>query len=158
MDKFYEGFIPLIFIMKVKKGDKIKVEYTGTFDDETVFDSSQHGDHSHPLEFEVGSKQVIKGFDDAVIGMELNEEKTIKLSPENAYGKRDEGKIMRIPRSKLPAEHEPKVGMILGMQTQDGRTVHVKISKVDESEVTVDLNHPLAGKNLNFKVKIIQIN
>ena len=144
--------------MKVKKGDKIKVEYTGTFDDGMVFDSSQHGDHSHPLEFEVGSKQVIKGFDDAVVGTELNEEKTIKLNPENAYGKRDEGKIMRIPRSKLPAEQEPKVGMILGMQTQDGRTVHVKISKVDESEVTVDLNHPLAGKNLNFKVKIVQIN
>jgi len=144
--------------MKVKKGDKIKVEYTGTFDNGEVFDSSNHDNHSHPLEFEVGSGTVIKGFDDAVVGMELNEEKDINLNSNEAYGERNEKLIMKIPRDKLPKDQEPEKGMLLGMQTQDGRQAQGVIIEVDKDNVTLDLNHPLAGKNLNFKIKIVEIN
>ncbi|MAG45625.1 MAG: peptidylprolyl isomerase [Nanoarchaeota archaeon] len=144
--------------MRIKKGDKIKVDYEGTFDDGKVFDSSKHGDHSHPLEFEVGKGMVIKGFDEAVVGMELNEEKEIKLTAEEAYGNSDPKKIVKIPREKLPKDQEPQVGMMLGMQTQDGKQVGAKILEVGDKEITIDLNHPLAGKNLNFKIKVIEIN
>ena len=144
--------------MKVEKGSKIKVDYEGSFDDGKVFDSSTHGDHSHPLEIEVGAGKVIKGFDEALVGMELNEEKEIKLSPSEAYGEHDSKKIVKIPRDKLPADQEPKEGMMLGMQGADGRQAAAKIVKVEDKEITIDLNHPLAGKNLNFKLKVVEIN
>jgi FKBP-type peptidyl-prolyl cis-trans isomerase 2 len=144
--------------MAIKKGDKIKVDYEGSFDDGKVFDSSKHGDHNHPLEFEVGAGQVIKGFDEAVVGMELNEEKEIKLTSAEAYGEHDPKKIVKIPKDKLPKEQEPKVGMMLGMQTADGKQVGAKIVEVGDKEITIDVNHPLAGKNLNFKIKISSIN
>jgi len=143
--------------MKVKNGDKIKVEYTGTFDEGKVFDSSEHDGHSHPLEFEVGKGMVIKGFDKAVVGMEKNEEKEIKLKSEEAYGARNEQLIQKIPRDKLPKDQEPKEGMMLGMQTADGRTAQAMIKEVDDKEITIDMNHPLAGKNLNFKIKVVGI-
>jgi len=144
--------------MKVKKGDKIKVEYTGTFEDGKVFDSSSHGDHSHPLEFEVGKGMVIKGFEEAVIGMELNEEKEVKIKSNGAYGERDEKKIIKIPRDKLPKDQEPKVGMMLGMNSKDGRKTNAKIVAVGKEDISLDLNHPLVGKDLNFKLKIVGVN
>lgn len=143
--------------MAIKKGDKIKVEYTGTFEDGTVFDSTTHGDHAHPIEFEVGAGQLIKGFDDAVIGMELNEEKDIKIKPEEAYGERKEELSKEIPRDKLPKDPEPKVGMALMMNLPNGQQFPAVIKSVDEEKIVVDLNHPLAGKTLNFKIKVVEI-
>ncbi len=141
----------------VKKGDKIKVEYTGTLDDGTVFDSSQHDGHSHPIEFEVGSGQVIQGFDKAVTGMKLNEEKEFKILAKDAYGDSNMQLIQEISRDKLPKEPEPKKGMWLGMQTPDGHTIKAKIIKVTKTAITIDLNHPLAGKDLTFKIKVVGI-
>ena len=144
--------------MTVKKGDNIKVEYEGSFDNGEVFDSSTHGDHSHPLEFEVGTGQVIRGFDEAVIGMNLNGEKKIHITQDQAYGPRREELKQKIDRGKLPSEPEPKVGMMLAVRAPDGNQFPAMIMEVNENEVVIDLNHPLAGKNLNFKIKIIGIN
>jgi FKBP-type peptidyl-prolyl cis-trans isomerase 2 len=141
--------------MPVKEGDKVKIEYEGKLDDGTVFDSSAK--HGKPLEFKVGSKQVIPGFENAVIGMEKGEEKEIKIEPAKAYGDPNPQLIKTIPRDKLPMDQELKPGMMLAVGLPDGRQFPARIAKVEGSEVTIDLNHPLAGKNLNFKVKVVDI-
>jgi FKBP-type peptidyl-prolyl cis-trans isomerase 2 len=143
--------------MPIKNGDKIKVDYEGKLDDGSVFDSSKHGDHSHPLEFEVGSGQIIKGFDEAVIGMEKDEEKEFKLTSAEAYGDINPELNKKVPRDKLPPGQEPKEGMVLALGTPDGKKIPARIIKVDEKDVTIDLNHPLAGKNLTFNIKIVEI-
>lgn len=141
--------------MAVKKGDKVKVEYTGSLDDGTVFDSSEK--HGKPLEFEVGAGQVIKGFEDAIIGMEKGQEKDIKLKASEAYGEYNDQLKKKIPRAQLPKEPEPKEGMMLALGTPDGKQFPAKIVEVSDSEVTLDLNHPLAGKTLSFKLKLVEI-
>ncbi len=142
--------------MPVKKGDKIKVEYTGTFDDGEVFDSTDN--HSgEPLEFEVGAGQMIPGFDNAVVGMEKDEEKQIKLEPKDAYGEPDERLIQKVPKDKMPEGMEVKEGMMLGVAMPTGQQVPAKVVGIDDSEVSLDLNHPLAGKTLNFKIKVVGI-
>jgi FKBP-type peptidyl-prolyl cis-trans isomerase 2 len=139
----------------IKKGDKVKVNYTGTLDDGTVFDSSTHGDHQHPLEFEAGAGQLIKGFDDAVIGMKVGDEKTVKIEAENAYGTHKPELVKKFPRNNLPPE--AKVGMILGLKTADGQQFPATIAAIGDKEVSLDLNHPLAGKNLTFKITVVEI-
>ena len=141
--------------MVVKKGNKVKVEYTGTLDDGTVFDSSTHGDHSHPIEFEVGSGKVIKGFDAAVVGMKKSQEKNIKIEAKDAYGSHNPELIKKVPRDMVPKEPELKKGMVLGLATPDGKQFPALITDVNDKEITIDLNHPLAGKNLNFKIKLV---
>ncbi|MBN2459086.1 peptidylprolyl isomerase [Candidatus Woesearchaeota archaeon] len=140
----------------VKAGDNVKVEYTGSFDDGRVFDSSEK--HKKPLPFQAGAKQVIPGFDNAVIGMKLGEEKTIKIQPEEAYGMPRPELVQKVPKEQLPKEQEPKVGMILLIGLPNGHQVPAKITGVTDKEVTIDLNHPLAGKVLNFKLKVVGIN
>jgi len=142
--------------MAIKNGDKIKVEYTGKLEDGTVFDSSEK--HDKPLEFEVGSKQVIPGFESAVIGMKLEEEKEIKLQPEEAYGHYNEQLVKKIPKEQLPKDQEPKAGMMLMVTLPNGQQMPTKIKEVTEKEITIDLNAPLAGKVLNFKLKVKKIN
>ena len=142
---------------KAKIGDKVKVEYHGTLEDGTVFDSSTHGDHSHPIEFQLGSKQVIPGFENAMIGMENREEKEIKLLPSEAYGDHNPELVKKLPRDRLPPEIQPKEGMILVLNAPNGIQIPTKIVKVEDSIVTIDLNHPLAGKTLKFKIKLLGI-
>jgi FKBP-type peptidyl-prolyl cis-trans isomerase 2 len=143
-----------LIIMPVKKGDKIKVDYTGTLDDGTVFDTSEG---KQPLEFTVGEGKIIKGFDNAVIGMEKGEEKEVKIESTDAYGDPNPDMLKKIPREKLPPEQEPKPGMVLALKTPDGRQFPAKIKEVTDTEITIDLNHPLAGKTLNFKIKVVDI-
>jgi len=143
--------------MAIKKGDKIKVDYEGKLDDGTIFDSSKHGDHSHPLEFEVGSGQIIKGFDDAVVGMNKGEEKDIKIKPTEAYGNHNPKLVKKIPRGEFPKDKKLEPEMALVIKAPDGNQFPVKITGVTDKEITIDLNHPLTGKNLNFKIKIIDI-
>ena len=140
--------------MEVKKGSKVKVEYTGKLDDGTVFDTSE--DHE-PLQFEVGGNQVIPGFENGVIGMKEGEEKEIKIPAKDAYGERNEQMVQPLPKDKVNVGQEVKEGMVLGIQAPNGQKVPVKVVKVDEQNVYLDMNHPLAGKNLNFKVKVIGI-
>ncbi|MBS3072036.1 peptidylprolyl isomerase [Candidatus Pacearchaeota archaeon] len=142
----------------IQKGSKIKVDYEGRFEDGEVFDSSSHGDHSHSLEFEAGSGQVIKGFDEAVIGMNVGEEKEFTIEANEAYGEHKKELKRDIPRNALPQDQEPKVGMVLMLSAPDGMQFPAKIINVDKDKVTIDLNHPLAGKKLIFKIKILEIN
>ena len=139
--------------MAVKKGDKIKVEYTGTLDDGLVFDSSTK--HGQPLEFEVGSGQIIKGFDDAVQGMEVGQEKEITLPPPAAYGDVNPELVKNVPKEQLPKDKEITAGMVLGVQLPNGMQFPAKIVEVRDKDVSIDLNHPLAGKTLHFKIKIV---
>lgn len=143
--------------MGIKNGDLVKVDYEGRFENGVVFDSSRHGDHSHPLEFVVGNREVIKGFDEAVIDMEKNEEKEFNIEPEEAYGARKEELVRKISRESFPLEQEPKAGMMLMMKTPDGMQIPVLITHVDPKTITLDMNHPLAGKRLIFKIKIVEI-
>ncbi|MFH1275690.1 MAG: peptidylprolyl isomerase [Candidatus Woesearchaeota archaeon] len=138
----------------VKKGDKVKIEYEGKLEDGTVFDASER--HGKPLEFEVGSGQVIKGFDQAVEGMKANEEKEITIKPEEGYGQPNPDLLKKIPREQLPKDQEPQAGMVLALGTPDGRKFPAIITEVNDKEITVDLNHPLAGKTLKFKVKVVE--
>jgi peptidylprolyl isomerase len=140
--------------MVIKKGDKVKVEYTGKFEDGEVFDKTEEGDS---LEFTVGSGEIIPGFDKAVEGMELNEEKTVTVKPEEAYGNREDNLIKEFPKDSLPKEFEPKKGTILTLRTQNGQTLPATILDITESNVILDLNHPLAGKNLIFDIKVVGI-
>ncbi len=134
--------------MIIKKGNKIKVEYEGKFSNGEVFDSSTHGDHSHPLEFEVGTEQVIKGFEEAVIGMKKDEEKEFRVSAKNAYDEHKPQLIRKFPKDSIPVDQEPKEGMIIILGAPDGRQFPAKIVGIDEKEISIDLNHPLAGKEL----------
>jgi FKBP-type peptidyl-prolyl cis-trans isomerase 2 len=145
----------VVLLKVVKKGDKIKVEYIGTLEDGSIFDSSDK--HEAPLEFTVGSGQLIKGFEDAVIGMKIGEEKEIKLPPEEAYGPHNPELVKDMPKDIFPENQEIQPGMVFVVGLQDGRQIPVWISKVSEDSVTVDLNPPLAGKTLNFKIKVVEI-
>lgn len=140
--------------MPVKNGDKIKVDYTGTLEDGKVFDTSEG---KEPLEFEAGSGKVIKGFDEAVIGMEKGEEKEVKIPKEEAYGDINPELVKKVPRDKLPSDQEPKQGMVLLLKSPDGQQIPARIAEVSDTDVSIDLNHPLAGKNLTFKIKVVDI-
>ena len=137
----------------MKPGSKVKVHYTGTLDDGTVFDSSEGRD---PLEFTIGQSQVIPGFENGIKEMKLNQEKTIKVKPEEAYGEKHEKLIMKLPRDKFPKEIEANGRLIL--KGPEGQQIPAMITEINDKEVTIDLNHTLAGKELTFKVKVVEIN
>jgi len=139
----------------VKKGDKIKLEYEGVLEDGTVFDSSDL--KGCPLEFKVGSGQLLRKLEDAIIGMNIGEEKEIVLPPEDAYGEHKPEFLKEISKNYFPADQEIEPGMFFMMVMQDGRQTPVKVYSISEDIVTIDLNHPLAGKTLIFKIKVIEI-
>jgi len=139
----------------VKKGDKIRVEYEGFLEDGTVFDSSTS--KGSPLEFEVGSGVLFKKFEEAFIGMNIGEEKEVIIYPEDAYGEHKPEFLREISRDFFPSDQDIQPGMFFMMVMQDGRKIPVKISSISGDAVTIDLNHPLAGKTLIFKVKVIEI-
>ena len=139
----------------IKKGDKVKISYTGKLEDGNVFDSSED---RAPLSFEVGANQVIPGFDKAVEGMKKDEEKTFSLSVDEAYGPVKEELVQEFPRDKLPDKPEPKEGMMLIMQAPTGQQIPAKIIEVNDGTVKIDINHPLAGKALTFEIKVVGIN
>ncbi len=141
--------------MPVEQGNHVKVEYTGTFDDGTVFDSSAEHE-GEPLGFDVGASQVVPGFEQAMIGMEEGEEKEFHLDPADAYGERDERLIKPIPRDQFPPG-DIQEGMMIMLGTPQGERFPATIAQISDEEITLDLNHPLAGKALNFKVKLLEI-
>jgi len=140
--------------MPAKKGDRVKVEYTGTLDDGTVFDTSVDDE---PLEFEVGAGEVITGFDGNVEGMEVGEEREFKLSPEDAYGERQEELEREVPREHFPKSDDFKVGVGVELTLPDGTRVRAVVSEIGDEMVSLDFNHPMSGKTLNFKVKLLEI-
>jgi peptidylprolyl isomerase len=133
---------------------QVEVEYTGTFDDGTVFDSSEGRE---PLKFVIGFGQVIPGFETAVTGMKIGEEKSIRIEADDAYGKRNDKLIQKVPTSSVPKTIVLKEGATLALRAPTGQVVPAKIMKFDDKEVTLDLNHPLADKALNFKLKLVSV-
>lgn len=137
----------------VKAGDTIQVHYKGTLNDGTLFDSSEGRE---PLEFEVGSGMVIKGFDDGVTGMAIGEKKTVNIPAAEAYGETNPEMIFDFNRSEIPAEVPLEVGGMLNMHNGQ-QTVPVKILELTETSVKMDANHPLAGQDLNFDLELVGI-
>jgi len=139
---------------KAKSGDTVKVHYTGTLDDGTQFDSSQGRD---PLQFTVGSGQVIPGFDKAVADLEPGQSNTVKIPADEAYGQQKPEMIFDIEKTNFPPEAEIKVGMQFQMTTQEGHPMVVTVLEIMEDKVKMDANHPLAGKDLTFKIELVEI-
>jgi FKBP-type peptidyl-prolyl cis-trans isomerase 2 len=139
---------------QAKNGDTVTVHYTGRLEDGTVFDSSRDRD---PLEFALGEGRVIPGFEKAVEGMEPGGSTTAAIPADQAYGARRDDLVMTIPNDQLPDDLEPDVGDQLEMRTQDGRAVPVRVTATSEDAVTLDANHPLAGRDLTFDIELVRI-
>ena len=139
---------------QAKTGDTVKVHYTGKLEDETLFDTSINRE---PLQFTIGEGQVIPGFEEAVIGMNPGESKTTKIPAEKAYGPHYKERVLSVDRNQLPTELEPKVGQHLQLCKPDGQTIMAMVTDVSESTMTLDANHPLAGKDLTFDIQLVEI-
>lgn len=139
---------------QVKSGDKIKVHYHGKLTSGETFDSSAGRE---PLEFEVGSGMVIKGFDDGVTGMQVGEKKTINIPAEEAYGPRNPEMIIEMPKDRFPKDMEIEVGTPLGMSDQNGQQFQVTVVEIKDDAVMLDANHPLAGEELIFDLELVEI-
>jgi len=139
----------------VKKGDYVLIHYTGYFENGDVFDTSRDG---QPFEFQAGSGSVIPGFDNAVMGMNPSEKKDIIIEPSDGYGSYDDSLICRVPTDEFRQSVEPEVGMQIALQLDNGSHMPAEITDVNDENVTLDMNHPLAGKTLKFNIEIIEIN
>jgi peptidylprolyl isomerase len=139
---------------QAKQGDSVKVHYTGKLDDGTVFDSSVGRE---PLDFTVGAGQLIAGFDEAVVGMAVGEKKTVRIAAEQAYGPHNPEMTLQVPRSDLPADIQPELGMQLEASQEGGHSMVVTVVEVSDESVTFDANHPLAGKALTFEIEVVEL-
>ncbi len=139
---------------QAQSGDTVRVHYTGTLDSGEVFDSSEGRE---PLEFTVGSGQVIPGFDQAVAGMEVGESREVRIPAEEAYGEYHEELVFALPKSQVPPDMEVQPGQMLQVQDPEGQVFTVVVRDVTEDAIILDGNHPLAGQALNFKVKLVEI-
>jgi len=135
-------------------GDTVRVHYTGTLEDGTTFDTSVGRE---PLEFTLGEGKMIPGFAKAVYGLKVGESKTVTIPVEEAYGPHRDDLVIIVEREQLPADLDPKVDQQLEMQQTDGRTAVVIVTDVSETTITVDANHPLAGKDLTFEIELVEI-
>lgn len=138
----------------VKQGQHVKVHYVGTYDDGSEFDSSTGG---APLEFTLGQSQVIPGFEKAIEGMRVGEEKQVRIEAVDAYGDYDEDQLATVDRTMLPEGMELEVGLQLKAETEEGIPLVVTIAGVDGDQITLDGNHPMAGKVLNFSLQLVEI-
>lgn len=139
---------------EAKSGDTVAIHYTGTLLDGTTFDSSDGRD---PLEFVIGSGQIIPGLDVALPGMSVGDKKNVKIACEQAYGPLNPEMRQAVPREGIPEDIPLEVGTQLQMQTPDGQALPVIVVEVDEATVTLDANHPLAGKDLTFDIEVMRI-
>ncbi|MEX2585882.1 MAG: peptidylprolyl isomerase [Balneolaceae bacterium] len=139
---------------KVEEGDTVKVHYTGSLSDGTVFDSSEN---KEPLEFTLGSGQLIPGFEKAVNGLTAGETVEVTIPTDEAYGEAREDLVLSVSKSDLPEDIEPQVGMQLQVNQPQGDPVPVRITSVEEEEIQLDANHPLAGEDLTFKIDLVEI-
>ncbi|MCK4537426.1 MAG: FKBP-type peptidyl-prolyl cis-trans isomerase [Candidatus Krumholzibacteria bacterium] len=139
---------------EARNGDKVKVHYTGRFPDDQVFDSSEG---KEPLAFTVGDKQVIGGFDSAVMGMKLGEKKTVTIEASDAYGSRQDHLIVEVERASIPAEIDLKEGVQLEMIRDDNEKMIVTVVGLTDELVTLDANHPMAGRDLVFDLELVDL-
>lgn len=141
-------------MQQAKQGDVVHVHYRGTLDDGSVFDSSEGND---PISFTLGSGEVIPGFEQAIEGMSTGEKKTQKIEAENAYGERRDELVFTVGRDQLPPGNDIEIGDMLRVGFPDGSSAAVQVAAMDEGSVTLDANHPLAGKNLTFELELVSI-
>jgi FKBP-type peptidyl-prolyl cis-trans isomerase 2 len=141
-------------MQQVQNGDKIKVHYHGKLRSGETFDSSNGRE---PLEFTVGSGQVIKGFDEGVKGMQVGEKKTIEIPVKDAYGEKQQEMMIEFPKEQFPPDMNPEVGMQLMMSNGSGQNFPVTVAEVSENNVILDANHPLAGQDLIFDLELVEI-
>lgn len=139
---------------QAKEGDEVQVHYTGKLEDGTVFDTSQDGE---PLSFTIGENRVIPGFESAVVGMEPGDSKTTEIEPDQAYGEHRDDMVMELDRDQIPEDVEPDVGQQLQLRLENGQTVPVLITALGEETVTIDANHPLAGRTLIFEIELVDV-
>lgn len=139
---------------KVENGMFVSVHYKGTLKNGETFDSNHE---NNPLEVEIGSGALIKGFENALMGMSLNEKKAFSIETEEAYGQRDESLVYSFARKDIPADMELEVGQMVGLNSPQGHQIPAQVVEVNDEKVTVDMNHPLAGEKLNFEIEIIGI-
>ena len=139
---------------QAKQGDTVKIHYSGSLTDGTPFDSSRERE---PLEFAIGSGQLIPGFEQAVEGMSVGESRTVRIPSEEAYGQHRPELVQDVPQSALPEDLTPAVGMQLQGTSGDGQTLQLVITEVKDDAITVDGNHPLAGKDLTFEIELLEI-
>jgi len=140
---------------EAKAGDTVRLHYKGTLDDGSVFDSSEGRE---PLEFTVGSGQIIPGLDRAIPGMKVGDEKTVRIEAEDAYGPINLEARQSVPRSNIPDSVPLEIGLQLQAQTENGQTMTVTVAEFSDEEVVLDANHPLAGQALTFEIQITGIN
>lgn len=140
--------------MQAKKGDTVQVHYTGRLEDGSVFDSSVQRE---PLGFTLGDGNMIKGFDTAVHGMAIGDKKTVTIPAVEAYGERREDMMIDVPRTQVPADINPEVGLQLTLQGGNGQPMPVMVVHVDEEKIVLDANHQLAGKDLIFDIELVKI-
>lgn len=139
---------------EAKHGDTVDVDYTGTLQDGTVFDTSvERG----PLRFTIGEEQVIPGFEQAIVGMSPGDSKTVTVPADEAYGPHREELVAAVDRAKFPTTVQPEIGQELTVRQADGQLFEVKVIEVSESNVVLDANHPLAGEDLNFEISLVEI-
>ena len=141
--------------MTIENGKYVQIEYEGTLEDGSLFDSTEKS--GQPLEFQLGASQVIEGFESAIKEMGQGEEKVIKIDPAKAYGQPDPELIKEFPRESVPNNENLEPGQRVIVTAANGMPFQAKIVEVDETNVKIDLNHPLAGETLNFKLKVVGI-
>ena len=140
---------------KAKNGDKVTVHYTGKFEDGKVFDTSLDG---QPLSFELGNVHVIQGFNDAVVGMEPGESKTVTISPDKAYGDYKKELVIKVEKSKLPPDADPQIGQKLSANHSGNDTkINFTIVEIEDDVLTLDANHVLSGRNLVFDIELVDV-
>jgi len=141
-------------IRTAKQGDTVRVHYKGTLDDGNEFDSSAERE---PLEFRLGTGQVIAGFERTVDGMQLGETRTARLNADDAYGTHRAELVLELPKEQFPQDVTPEAGQQLELQQDDGQRIPVMIAAVEDETVTLDANHPLAGEALTFEIELVEI-
>ena len=141
-------------MVRAKVGDKVRVRYRGFLNDGTLFDSSAA---MEPVEFTIGEELVIPGFEQAVIGMKEGDSKGVSIAPEDGFGRRRKDLVLVVNRSDIPSYINPYLGMELEVRSYSGGIASVKVTDITEETITLDGNHELAGKELNFKIELIEI-
>jgi FKBP-type peptidyl-prolyl cis-trans isomerase 2 len=153
-NKIYSLTIKNQTMQQAKDGDKVKVHYHGKLRNGETFDSSENRE---PLEFTVGSGQVIKGFDDGVRGMQVGDKKTVEIPVGDAYGEKNQEMIIEFPLDQFPPDMKPEPGMQLMMNNGEGQQFPVTVSEVNGDTVILDANHPLAGQDLIFDIELMDL-
>lgn len=137
----------------IEQGNTVKVHYTGKLEDNQIFDTSNG---KQPIEFQVGANQVIPGFENAVLGLNVGDKTEVVIEPEQAYGPIREDLVITLPKTQIPADAEP--GAQLQGMGQNGEPFNVIVKEVNEENAVVDANHPLAGKQLTFEIEVVEVN